>query len=115
VGLDRPNVSGDPYVRNMTALRWLLPAAFSANPIGTFGNAGAYSLSGPGFVNVDLALTRSFRIRESHQLDVRFENFNALNHPNFSNPTGNLSSNQFGLITSAKAPRILQLAMKYVF
>ena len=48
VGLDRPNVVGNPYVRNTATQQWLNPAAFAANPVGTLGNAGAYSLQGPG-------------------------------------------------------------------
>ena len=64
--------------------------------------------------NLDVALSRSFQVRESHRLEARFEAFNSLNHVNFANPTSSLSSAQFGRITSAAAPRILQFAMKYV-
>ena len=42
----------------------------------------------------------------------RFEAFNAINHVNLSNPSTNLSSSNFGTITSAGDPRILQFAMK---
>jgi hypothetical protein len=115
VGLDRPNMVGDPYVRNTTALEWLNPAAFAANPVGTFGNAGAYSLQGPGYFDVDLGLSRSFQLRESKRLEARFEDFNSLNHTNLSNPTATLSSAHFGQITSAGSPRILQLALKLTF
>jgi hypothetical protein len=115
VGLDRPNLAGSPYVRDTGTLKWLNPAAFVANPAGTFGNAGAYSLQGPGYYNLDLALSRSFQTRESQKLEVRFESFNSLNQVNFSNPTSSLSSAQFGRITSAGSPRILQVAMKYIF
>ena len=115
VGLDRPNMVGNPYVRNTSTQQWLNPAAFAANPVGTFGNAGAYSLQGPGVFNLDMALSRSFQVRESHRLEVRFEAFNSLNHVNFANPASSLSSAQFGRISSAGAPRILQFAMKYVF
>jgi hypothetical protein len=48
-------------------------------------------------------------------LEARFEDFNALNHTNLSNPTATLSSAQFGRITSAGSPRILQLALKLTF
>jgi hypothetical protein len=117
VGLDRPNmVAGtDPYIRNTSSRLWLNAAAFVANPIGTFGNAGAYSLEGPGYVDLDLGLSRNFRLRESVRLEVRFEDFNSLNHANFSNPSATLTSGQFGRITSALAPRILQFALKLTF
>jgi hypothetical protein len=115
VGLDRPNVVGDPYIRNSSTLQWLNPAAFVANPVGTFGNAGNDSLAGPKYFDVDLAFSRSFQVLESHRLEVRFEAFNTLNHTNFSTPTTSLSSAQFGRISAAGAPRILQFAMKYSF
>ena len=48
-------------------------------------------------------------------MEVRFEAFNVLNHTNFNTPTTNVSSSSFGTILSARDPRILQFAMKYVF
>ena len=58
---------------------------------------------------------------EKHQLAIRFEAFNSLNHPNWNNPTLSLSSSTFGRITSTAGPgnnsglRQLQLAAKYQF
>jgi hypothetical protein len=114
-GVDRPNVVGDPYVRDLNSRAWLNPAAFVANAIGEFGNAGWNSLRGPGFFNIDVGLSRSFPIREGHRVQLRFEFFNATNHANFSNPTGNITSSNFGRILSAGDPRILQFALKYTF
>jgi hypothetical protein len=115
VGLDRPNVVGNPYVRNTNSLIWISPAAFVANPVGTFGDAGYNSLIGPGFFDVDANATRSFPIRENKTLQLRFEFFNLLNHTNFNTPVASLNSASFGLIQSAGDPRILQLAAKFVF
>ena len=118
VGLDRPNMVGNPYAQNTggSPVEWPNPAAFQANAKGTFGDAGAYSLHGPELFDVDMALTRSFTIRkESQRLDVRFEVFNLFNRVNFSNPSATLSSAQFGTITAAGDPRILSFAMKYHF
>jgi Carboxypeptidase regulatory-like domain/TonB dependent receptor-like, beta-barrel len=115
VGLDRPNALSDPYVRNLTTLLWLSPAAFQANPAGTFGNAGVFSLVGPRYFNMDVGVSRSFAIHESHRLEARFEAFNSLNHTNFSTPVNSVQNARFGQITSAGDPRILQVAMKYWF
>ena len=68
------------------------PGIYTANPIGTFGNAGHLSLRGPGYFDLDLALSRQFKLREQMTLQVRAEAFNALNHPNFGLPNGNISS-----------------------
>jgi Carboxypeptidase regulatory-like domain len=118
IGLDRPNVAGNPYVRNFSDpgnLQWLTSAGFTPNPLGTFGNAGSDSLLGPDSVNVDVALSRMFHITERHQVELRFEAFNVLNHPNFSNPDNNLQDNTFGVILGDAGPRILQFAGKYQF
>jgi hypothetical protein len=115
VGLDRPNVTGSPYVRNTGTLLWLSPAGFAPNPAGTFGNAGAYSLLGPGYVDVDLGISRWFDVHEAQRLEVRFEVFNAANHVNLGAPVASEQNAHFGQITSAGDPRILQFGMKYRF
>ncbi len=115
VGLDRPNVISDAYVENLSTRRWLTPNAYSANAIGTYGNAGAFSLAGPGFFDLDVALSRIFAVTDRAHLEIRSEFFNVLNHTNFNNPTGSLSSQNFGVLLSAADPRILQFAMKVSF
>jgi hypothetical protein len=118
-GLDRPNVvagaatyTGAPHGLKY---QYVNPALYVANSIGTFGDAGHLSLRGPGYFDVDVAVARGFRFRERLTLQVRGEAFNALNHPNFGAPNGNISSSTFGQITGAFDPRILQGSMKLVF
>jgi hypothetical protein len=115
VGQDRPNVAGDPYVRNTTTLTWISPSAFTPNAAGKYGNAGSNSLGGPGFFGWDTNLTRLFRITERHRVELRFEFFNTLNHTNFNNPINSLKSATFGLLQSSADPRLLQFAAKYSF
>lgn len=115
VNLDRPNVTGNPYLRNRSTLLWLNPGAFTANPIGTFGDAGTFSLRGPQYFDIDFGLSRYFKIHESQRLEARFEIFNLANHVNFNIPVATSQNSHFGQITSAADPRILQFAMKYEF
>jgi hypothetical protein len=115
VGQDRPNVTGDPYVRDRSTLVWVKPGAFTANAAGTYGNAGANSLFGPGSLGWDTNLTKVFRITERQRVDLRFEFFNLLNHTNFANPVNNLRSSTFGLVQASADPRLLQFALKYSF
>ena len=111
---DRPNVVGNPYVKNTSASVWINPAAFVGNPLGTFGNAGYNSLRASSFFDLDANLARVFPIREHEQVQLRFEFFNALNHTNFNLPVATLGAT-FGKLLSAGDPRIIQLAAKFVF
>jgi hypothetical protein len=114
-GADRPNIVGNPYVQNLNTRVWLNTAAFVANPVGTFGNAGWNSLRGPHFFDMDVSLSRWFTVRESKRLQLRFEFFNVTNYVNFSNPSSGLNVSTFGTILGAGNPRILQFAAKFVF
>jgi hypothetical protein len=118
VGNDRPSVvSSQAYTGAPHGLQYqyVNPNLYVANPTGTYGNAGHYSLRGPGYFDVDLAVTREFKLYERLTLHARVEAFNALNHPNFGSPNGNISSAAFGQITTASDPRILQASMKLIF
>jgi len=111
----RPDqVLDDPYLKDGN--RWLNPAAFRAPAPGGYGNTEVFSLAGPRWFNVDMGLTRSFRVGGERQMQFRAEVFNLLNRVHKDVPVFLLNSPDFGLITStAGDPRILQLALKYVF
>jgi Carboxypeptidase regulatory-like domain len=118
VGKDRPNlVPGvDPYLETSTPRpQWFNPAAFVANPTGTFGNLGRDVMRAPGQFNIDVALSRIFAATERLKLEVRAEAFNAINHTNFLAPNPTVTNAQFGRITAANDPRIFQFAMKLHF
>ena len=51
----------------------------------------------------------------TRQVQFRAEVFNVLNRVHLSNPVSALNSPNFGLITSAGDPRIIQLALKNMF
>jgi hypothetical protein len=115
VGLDRPNLVGSPYPTTQTIQNWMLRSAFQVNAGGSYGNLGRDTIQGPRFVDIDVALSRLFSIRERRQLEFRFEAFNIFNHANFNDPTSTLSSSNFGKILGANDPRILQCAVKFHF
>lgn len=119
VGADRPNVVGNPNdVSNRSLNKWFNTAAFSRNAPGTYGDAGRDSLVGPSAYHVDMALFRTFPFEvfeKPQSIQFRIEAFNALNHPTFDNPSSNFNSSNFGRILGASDPRIMQVALKYVF
>jgi hypothetical protein len=67
--------------------------------------------------NVDMALTKVFRLPgEGKRLQFRAEAFNALNHPNFTNPSLSLQSPQtFGEFQGTMSPRSMQFALRLEF
>ncbi len=118
IGNDRPNVITTAAYTGAShgkKYQYVNPALFAPNALGTFGNAGHNSLRGPGYFDVDLAISREFRLLEKLTLHARVEAFNALNHPNFMLPVGNISAANFGQITTAFDPRIMQASMKLTF
>jgi hypothetical protein len=82
---------------------------------GAFGNLENNSLIGPARFNVDVGIVRSFSIGGERRVQFRAEAFNVFNRVNLSNPVSALNSPNFGLITTAADPRIIQWALKYTF
>jgi hypothetical protein len=65
-----------------------------------FGNVGRNTMRGPGQVNLDLSLFRTFKLTQTVDLQFRAEAFNATNTPHFNNPNGNVNSSNFGKVLS---------------
>jgi hypothetical protein len=51
-----------------------------------FGNEGRNSLFGPHFRQLDFSIFKNTQLTERLKLELRFEAYNLLNHPNFANP-----------------------------
>ena len=116
IGLrNRPNRVGGGELDNPTIDRWFDVGAFEIPELYTFGNTGRNILRGDTAETLDLGLFKNFQFREDHQLQVRAEFFNALNHPVFSNPNENIEARTAGVVSSASRGRTIQLALKYLF
>lgn len=88
---------------------------FNNGPGQTSGLERAF-LNGPWYTNVDATLAKSFRIKENVRFQLRLEGFNIFNHTNFFFGQGqNINSATFGRITSAFAPRIVQIGGRLDF
>jgi hypothetical protein len=101
---------------------WFSTSSFAAASGTAFGSVGRNYLSGPGFFNLDAALSKSIRFTERLNLDLRLEAFGATNTPQFFFTSGNgtvgnltLNSSTWGHITSATGGRQLQLGAKLNF
>ena len=63
---------------------------------------------------LDLAVLRRVPLAPGQAVDLRVEVFNVFNTPQFGAPNGTFGS-AFGSITTAADPRVVQVAIKYVF
>lgn len=112
----RPDVvAGQNPAGPRTVEKWFNTAAFVAPVYGYYGNAGRNILRGPGMVKWDVSLLKDFRIGESVILQFRGEAFNVLNRANFSGVSAAVGSPNYGMITSARDPRSIQLGLKLEF
>jgi hypothetical protein len=135
-GNDRPNVVNPNGIYTHKQITqsstggnrsWVNATAFAQNPNGTFGNSGRFAYRGPGYFQLDSAVSRSFPLHERLALILRLEAFNALNHPAFAAPgstagylgsSSSLVSSTFGQITStlnSYGARVFQGAVKLTF
>ena len=125
------------YPAHQSVDQWLNPSAFNFPAYGTYGNLGLNNMKGPGVFQLNLALSRNFRLAEHKTLQVRGEAFNLPNHLNpFTPGIGPINTTLFGGQTSlnntsnwykitqdisgnngltAGDYRVIQFAMKFMF
>jgi hypothetical protein len=81
------------------------PNSGISSPIQTdWGNTAPESFRGPGYFDLDATLLRTFKIKERFKFSLGAQAYNLLNHPNFANPSGSVTSGSFGEITSTLGP-----------
>jgi hypothetical protein len=120
----RPNAIGDPTNTSRQPDDWIGRSAFvipsdAEIAAGNFyGNAGRGSIRSPGLLNFDFSLLKDIPLREDMRLQFRTEFFNLTNTPYFGIPGGvevNFNSPNFGKVTMAGDPRVVQFGLKLIF
>jgi outer membrane receptor protein involved in Fe transport len=139
------NPRNQQTINGVTGNYFFNPAAFSADRLvnldgiaqtnaaallGMFteGTLGRNAIRGPGFVNLDIALSKHFKFFDMDKVDaeLRMDAFNAFNHTNFgapsdgslgttTSPNTNIDSAQFGQVSTTVSPRIVQIALHLRF
>jgi len=116
LGNQRPIVVGDPDLDDRTITRWFNTDAFAGNSPGSWGDSPRGFLRGPAYWNIDLALSRVFRMTGDTRIEVRAEAFNVTNRVHLGNPNVTFGSADFGRITATQGDaRVMQFAVKYTF
>jgi hypothetical protein len=127
---DMPNLVGPIHIHNPrhTSGTYFDQSAFTATACnltstgvlmgtdcGSFGTANRRFFHGPGFNNTDFGITKIVPITEATHFEIRGEFFNIFNHAQFINPSGDVSNETFGNVTSARDARIGQVSAKFVW
>jgi hypothetical protein len=127
-GLSRtqhPDRVGDGSLDNPTRDKWFDTSAFvcpgqqvaspcrigvnpgtDAAPIGRYGNAGVGIITGPGTFNLSLGVTKSVVLPRNVRVEGGISFTNVLNHLNLADPNMNVTSRDFGRITSARSSEL---------
>ena len=126
----RPNVTGPVQVGfapatngAATSIQYIQNPSVFVNQGNAFGNLGRNVIIGPGFSNLDFALTKNTKIKERATLQIRADAFDALNQTNFNNPVTTVGSATLGIITAGTrfaagdfgTSRQIQLSAKLLF
>jgi hypothetical protein len=107
----RPDLLHDPNLSSGQSItHWFDTTAFAAPAAFTFGNSPRSGLRGASLVTTDVTLEKSFHFTERWRFDLRSEFYNVLNHANFNVPGSTLGAADFGVVTSARPGRQVQLA-----
>ena len=113
----RPNLLRDAALSGdqRSIARWFDTSAFAAPAQFTFGNSPRSGLRGAPLVTTDVTLEKSIRLKEKVNFDLRGEFYNIWNHANFNVPGATFGAADFGLVTSARPGRTIQLAGRLSF
>lgn len=125
IGNLRMNLTGNPCAGCGSRDNWARVGYFTqtayesplTTAMGTFGNSGRNSLTGPSYFDTDMSLVKNFPLlpRENSKLQFRADFFNLFNNVNFDTPTTSSSSSAFGKVTSAENARQIQVAVRLDF
>ncbi len=116
-GGQRPDLVGNPHEgRGQSLDRYFNTAAFRqvTRPLG-IGTAPVNSVRGPGGNSFDIAIHKNVAFRDGMRLQFGLETFNTFNHPQFDAVGGQVGAATFGIVTSARDPRVMQLRAKLSF
>jgi hypothetical protein len=118
--LERPNRLCNGAVSSAgTNDAWMDINCFQSAPAGQFGDSGVGIITGPGYWNWDLGVSKNVYVQGQKYFTFRVEAFNVLNHPNFAIQAGSANiadPTTFGRIQNTfSAPRIVELVLKFTF
>ena len=100
----RPDCAGNPISQNRSPQNYYRLSAFALPPTdaGRFGTCGVGILEGPGMIDVDAGLAKSYAIHEHYKLRFEATFTNVINHTNYAPPSLNFGNpSSFGVLNTA--------------
>jgi hypothetical protein len=112
----RANHDGPIHLTHSISSGWFAPTGFS-KPTNGVGNVGRNAVYGPGIAEGDVSVFKNVAFTERLKCELRAEAFNITNTPQFTNPDGNVTDGNFGLISATRqySARQLQMAVRFTF
>jgi hypothetical protein len=118
-----PVLVGDPKISNPDLLQWFNASAFARPGRGNPGNSPKDVVRGPGVNNSDLTLFKNIPLGGNRRLQLRWEIYNVFNRTQFAtvdavarfDPAGNQVNTRFGQVITTRTPRVMQIAVRFVF
>jgi hypothetical protein len=110
----RPEVVGPLYPAT-GGFPFNLNALSSVIPPGQYGNAGRDIVNGPNQFSMNGSASRTIRIGERKNLDIRFDATNLLNHFAYTGYNMTFGTQQFGLPLGATATRTFNMTARFHF
>jgi len=112
---DRPNIVGSLNYPG-TWSQWFNTSAFAAPSLLAFGDSQEGAIRGPGRVNFNLQMYKTFRLPvEKASLKFGAEFYNAFNHTQFHDVNTSFGASQFGQVVDTYDPRVIELSLKLAF
>ncbi len=116
---ERPDATGLPVALasgERTTAAFFNSQAFAIPQPGKFGNAGRYTIPGPGTNLLNLSLYKSFKLDDKNRrIDLRWQVSNILNHPNYAGVATVVNALNFGRVTSVGQMRQMQFNLRISF
>jgi len=110
----RPNFTGQPLYESGPSV-FLNSAAFTTPAAGQWGNAGRDTITGPVQFTLNASVSRTFRLTDRFNMDLRVDANNAINHVTYQNYNTVVSSPLFGSPVSANQMRVIQTTLRLRF
>ncbi len=121
----RVDVVGNAFSGSIhTFSQWFNTTAFGLPGMNDPGNAGKYDVRQPGVNNNDMAIAKSFPLKnEKRNIAFRWEAYNVFNHTQYATlntaarytPAGVQTNALFGEVVSTRTPRVMQGSLRFTF